>query len=75
MQHKQPKSVFSIPLVREITVVLLVKLVVIFFIKWQFFSDPVDLTQADNSVEQHMGLPISKTQTFTPLKHTEKNDG
>lgn len=63
------QSVFRIPLVREITVVLLIKLAVIFVIKWQFFSDPVDITQADSTVEQHMGLSNSKKQTL------EKKDG
>ncbi|WP_283788519.1 cytochrome oxidase putative small subunit CydP [Bermanella sp. WJH001] len=67
MQKQQQQSIFKIPLVREITLVLLIKLVVIFMIKWQFFSDPVDLTQANNSVEQHMGLPNSPST----IKHTE----
>lgn len=71
MQSEQPKSIFKIPLVREITVVLLIKLAVIFVIKWQFFSDPVDLTQANNSVEQQMGL----TNLPSKFKYTEKNDG
>jgi hypothetical protein len=71
VQSEQPKSIFKIPLVREITVVLLIKLAVIFVIKWQFFSDPVDLTQANNSVEQQMGL----TNTHSKIKYTEKNDG
>jgi hypothetical protein len=75
VQNEQPKSIFKIPLVREITVVLLIKLAVIFAIKWQFFSDPVDLTQASNSVEAQMGLPVSNTHTLPTIKYTEKNDG
>ena len=75
MQSEQPKSIFKIPLVREIAIVLVIKLVVIFAIKWQFFSDPVDLTQANNSVEQRMGLPVIKTNTLKTNTHTENNDG
>ncbi|MFY0640752.1 MAG: hypothetical protein JXR16_06870 [Bermanella sp.] len=75
MQSERPKSIFKIPLVREITIVLLIKLVVIFAIKWQFFSDPVDLTQANNSVEQQMGLPVLKTNSLKINKQTENNDG
>ena len=71
MQTEQTKSIFKIPLIREITVVLIIKLILIFFIKWQFFSDPVDLTQPSNSVEQHMGL----SNTKTPTLDLEKNDG
>lgn len=75
MQSEQPKSIFKIPLVREITIVLLIKLVVIFAIKWQFFSDPVDLTQANTSIEAQMGLPVLKTNSLNTIKHTENNDG
>lgn len=71
MKNTPPTSIFQIPLVREITIVLLIKLVVIFIIKWQFFSDPVDLTQENNSVEQHMGLSSSKNTTLK----LENNDG
>ena len=35
------KGIFSIPLIREITFVLVVKLVVIFTIKYFYFSDPI----------------------------------
>jgi len=68
---QKPKSIFTIPLIREITVVLLIKLAVIFWIKHEFFSNPVDLTQAETSVESHMGLMHS-----SPSKNqSEKNDG
>lgn len=47
---------FKIPLIRELGIVLLVKLIVIFSIKAAFFSNPVDLTHPDLLLEKHMGL-------------------
>ena len=35
------KGIFSIPLIREITLILIIKLIVIFTIKYLYFSDPV----------------------------------
>ena len=60
------KSIFSIPLVREITIVLILKLVVIFSIKAMFFSSPVDLKESETSVESHFGLlakPTNKNES------------
>jgi hypothetical protein len=71
VQDEQPKSIFKIPLVREIAMILLIKLAVVIVIKWQFFSAPLDLMQANNSVEHQMGLPVSKTLNL----NLEKNDG
>lgn len=70
-QEQKLSSIFARPLVKEITLVLCIKLALIFFIKWQFFSDPVDLTQINNSVEAKMGL-LKSPSTIT---HSEKNDG
>jgi len=56
MAEPTHKSMFSIPLVREITFVLLIKLAVIMVIKWQFFSEPVDMSEPKKILEQHMGL-------------------
>lgn len=55
VQNEQAISIFQIPLIEEITIDLLIKSVLIFFIKWQFFSNLVNVTQ-DNSVKHHMGL-------------------
>lgn len=35
------KGLFSIPLIREITIVLILKLIILFTIKHFYFSDPV----------------------------------
>jgi len=68
---EKQKSIFTIPLIREVTVVLVIKLAIIFWIKHEFFSNPVDLTQAETSVESHMGLlHSSPTQN-----QSENNDG
>lgn len=50
------KSFLSSSLAKEITVILIIKVAVIFLIKWQFFSNPVDLTDVNSSVEAHMGI-------------------
>lgn len=34
-------GIFSIPLIREITLVLIIKIIVIFTIKYFYFSDPI----------------------------------
>jgi len=56
MAEPKEKSIFTIPLVREITLVLLIKLALVMAIKWQFFSDPVDMSEPNKVMEQHMGL-------------------
>ncbi|MFT6926441.1 MAG: hypothetical protein ACJAZP_002052 [Psychromonas sp.] len=40
------QGIFSIPLIREITVVLIIKLIVILTIKYFYFSDPIVLNDA-----------------------------
>ncbi len=50
------KSLFSVPLVRELMVVLLIKLVLIFAIRIVWFSDPVDMTNPQDAVAQQFGL-------------------
>lgn len=71
VENEQARLIFQIPLVREITIALLVKVIVIFFIKWQFFSDPVDITQVNNSPEHHLGIFNSKNTNL----YLEKTDG
>lgn len=39
-------GIFSIPLIREITLVLIIKVIVIFTIKYFYFSDPVAFNDA-----------------------------
>lgn len=56
--EKQRSSLFSIPLLREISFALLIKLIAIAVIAWAFFSDPLDLNNPSTSVEQHFGLPV-----------------
>jgi hypothetical protein len=39
-------GIFSIPLIREITLVLIIKIIIIFTIKYFYFSDPVVFNEA-----------------------------
>jgi hypothetical protein len=50
------QKIFNIPLVRELTVVLVIKLLVVFLIKWSFFSDPIDMQDGSNVMTQHFGV-------------------
>lgn len=50
------KPLFSIPLIRELTLVLIIKLVIIFTIKSLYFSDPVDISDPDLSISRQFGL-------------------
>ncbi|GAB2190806.1 cytochrome oxidase putative small subunit CydP [Sessilibacter sp. MAH2] len=50
------------PLVKELAVVLVIKLVVIFAIKWMFFSDPVDVKSQELGIESHLGIDKSESQ-------------
>ncbi|MCD8523001.1 MAG: hypothetical protein LRY66_00835 [Saccharospirillaceae bacterium] len=61
------KSVFSIPLVRELTVVLLIKLMLVFTIKVIWFSEPVDMTNPQDAVSQQFGL-----STITPSQSEDQ---
>lgn len=49
-------SMFSIPLVRELALVLVVKLIIIFTLKLTFFSDPVDMGNAERVMSRQLGL-------------------
>ena len=53
------RSLFSFPLVRELSVVLVIKLALIFVIKSAFFSDPVDMSDPQDAVSQQFGLTNS----------------
>ncbi|MAY14171.1 MULTISPECIES: cytochrome oxidase putative small subunit CydP [unclassified Thalassolituus] len=61
------KSLFSVPLVRELMVVLLIKLVLIFAIRIFWFSDPVDMTNPQDAVSQQFGL-----STITPSQSEDQ---
>jgi hypothetical protein len=50
------KPLFSIPLVRELTLVLIIKLVVIFTIKSLYFSDPINISSPELSISRQFGL-------------------
>ncbi|AZZ94269.1 MULTISPECIES: cytochrome oxidase putative small subunit CydP [unclassified Hahella] len=50
------KSIFSIPLVRELSLFLLLKLILIFAIKAAYFSDPVDLSHPEESISKQFGV-------------------
>lgn len=46
MQNEQAKSIFQIRLTKELAIVF----------KWRLFSNPVNMTQVNSRVKQHMGL-------------------
>lgn len=45
-KHLPQHGIFSIPLIREITLILIIKIIVIFTIKYFYFSDPVAFNEA-----------------------------
>lgn len=67
------QSMFKIPLVREITLVLVIKLAVVFLIKWSFFSDPVDMENGPDVMTQHLGVDFVSESPLLPLRR--ENDG
>ena len=52
---KQRRPIFSIPLVRELTAVLIIKLVLVFLIAHFFFSDPVIVGDEGKGPQEHFG--------------------
>ncbi|HEY7864660.1 MAG TPA: hypothetical protein VIC51_01495 [Psychromonas sp.] len=50
-------GIFSIPLIREITLVLIIKIIVIFTIKYFYFSDPIAFN------EDHLFGEVTSQQT------------
>ena len=67
------QSIFKIPLIREITVVLVIKLALVFFIKWNFFSEPVDMHDAPKVLTQHFGVDSRSESHILPSRR--ENDG
>ncbi|MCT7360019.1 MAG: hypothetical protein COB09_13840 [Thalassobium sp.] len=61
------KSLFSVPLVRELMVVLVIKLMLIFAIKIIWFSEPVDMTNPQDAVSQQFGF-----STTTPSQSEDQ---
>jgi len=62
---KQRRPIFSIPLVRELTAVLIIKLALVFLIAHFFFSDPVIVGDEGQGLQEHFGLDspsVSDTQ-------------
>ena len=66
-------AVFSIPLVRELSAVLLLKLVVILGIKALWFSEPVDMSQAEAAITNKLGLPAAVEPAESTQPATEHN--
>ena len=62
------RSVFSIPLVRELSAMLVVKLAALFVIAQLFFQSPEQELPAGDRFEQHLGLPSDSTS------YQEKSD-
>lgn len=59
---KRP-SVFSIPLIRELTAILVVKLAVLFVIAQLFFQSPEHEQPAGDRFESYLGLPSDSHQS------------
>lgn len=53
---KSSESIFSNALVREITGIIILKLFIIFFIKYAFFSDPISMDKPQESVANQFGF-------------------
>lgn len=70
------QSIFRIPLVREIAIILVIKLVVIFTIKHFFFSNPVDMSNPEQKLMQKFGIaqPDLAPQNIKYLNDMEKTD-
>lgn len=64
---EKARPLFSIPLIRELTLVLVIKLVVIFAIKQAYFSEPLDMTQAETVIARQLGVlnPADQAQATT----------
>lgn len=54
MTAKDPKSPWQIPLVREISVILLLKLVILFSIKAIWFTEPVVPANGTARLDAHL---------------------
>ena len=67
------QSIFRIPLVREITLVLVIKLALVLLIKWSFFADPVVLDDGSDVISQHFGMDAVSESPPLPLRR--ENDG
>lgn len=67
---KRP-SIFSYPLVRELSLVLLVKLTLIFMIAHYFFSDPAIVDDDGQQLINHFGLEAGQVPDFN-VKHSEE---
>jgi len=60
----QRRSIFAIPLVRELSAVLVIKLVLVFLIAHFFFSDPVHVGDEGQGLQEHFGLePASVSES------------
>ncbi|MEZ5525773.1 MAG: hypothetical protein R3E62_12585 [Pseudomonadales bacterium] len=62
-------SIFAIPLVRELAVVLVIKLVVLFAIKDLFFSQPVTQEAQAQGVQEMFGLPEPRRDENEKKEH------
>tara|TARA_Y100001949_G_C15974614_1_gene325499 strand:+ start:1479 stop:1730 length:252 start_codon:yes stop_codon:yes gene_type:complete len=62
----ESRSLFQIPLIRELIIVLLIKLVLIFAIRFTFFSDPVELNDPHTDIAQQLGVCASGNDCAAP---------
>jgi len=51
---------------REITLILIVKVVVILLMKWAFFSAPINVSDTPDLIEKQFGLPAQETHSTHP---------
>lgn len=66
----------TLPLVKELIVVLVVKLAVIFWIKTTYFSDPVDIRDAEQGIEARFGIAqkTDSQEASSVLMHSNPNE-
>jgi len=60
-------GIFSIPLIREITLILIIKIIIIFTIKYFYFSDPVAFN------EDHLFGEITSQEMELQNNHNDNN--
>lgn len=67
----QRRPVFSIPLVRELTLVLIIKLVLITLIARAFFSDPVETDPQGTHMDEVFGIPSASPSLSQETQHDQ----
>lgn len=67
----QRRSLFSIPLVRELTIVLVIKLGLIIVIANVFFADPVEIDPEGTRVDEVFGIRAESVSLPQEIHHDQ----